>query len=142
MVKRLTSMHESLGQHLSLQPCKTEASPRYHILPENLSAHFCSYNESLKLGAPHFLFNLISPSSVLSSLAAVIFFQISSLGAFHGLRCYLDSSRHPPVFALRPSFQLSWRLPLGLAFVPQGICQRWICQGRNNSHPCELREHM
>lgn len=87
-------------------------------------------------------FPLLSPSYVLSSRAAGrAFFQISSLGAFHGLSCYLDSSHHPPIFALHSSFQLSWCFPLGLAVAPQGICQRWICQGRNNSHPCELREH-
>lgn len=50
MVKHLSNMHESLGRYLFLQPCKTKANPGYHILPENLSARFCSYNENLKLG--------------------------------------------------------------------------------------------
>lgn len=78
MVKHLTNMRESLGQHLFLQPCKTKANPRYHILPENLSV-FISYNESLKLTSFPFLSHL-----PLLSLAWKLghSFKLAALGLF------------------------------------------------------------
>lgn len=79
MVKHLTNTHESLGQHLFLQPRKTKANPRYHILPENLSAHFCSYNESLKLTSFPILSHppLLSPAWKLGHS-----FKLATLGLF------------------------------------------------------------